>query len=217
MTKAFVGLLTVGLFCGVSLGQNTQPGQLRQGQQGQASQADQQIAHCIYGACHNEVELAKFVQPKLQSKEAKQFAEMMIKDHTPDCEAYQKWAGNLVSHHASGSTGARPAGQTQGGQPDWVRIHDELAKQCLDSTQKELGKKQGADLDKCYLTQQAMAHAEMKDKLTVLRKHASQQLAQQIDKSAEGVESHLKEVKQILEQMKDRPSERVSRKPEGNQ
>ena len=97
-----------------------------------------------------------------------------------------------------------------------MAIHNELAQQCLETVKKELSQKQGNELDQCYMTQQAMAHVEMKDALTVLKNHASPQLAQQIDKSLEGVEGHLKEAKQILEQMKDRPSERVSRRPEGN-
>jgi predicted outer membrane protein len=161
------------------------------------------------------VELAKFLQSRLQSQEAKQFAEKMIKEHTPDCEAYQRLAGNLVSHqqHAGGQAGGQRAA---GGQPNWVAIHNELAQQCLETVKKELSQKQGSELDQCYMTQQAMAHVEMKDALTVLKNHASPQLAQQIDKSLEGVEGHLKEAKQILEQMKDRPSERVSRRPEGN-
>jgi predicted outer membrane protein len=199
----------------------SQPGIGQPGQQAQIGSADQQIAAKIYGKCHNEVELAKFVQSRLQGEEAKQFAAKMIKDHTPDCEAYQKFAGNLVSHQQHGAGGQAAGGQAggqraAGGQADWVSIHNELAHQCLESAKKELSQKQGAELDQCYLTQQAMAHVEMKDALTVLRKHASPQLTQQIDQSLEGVESHLKEVKQILEQMKDRPSERVSRRPEGN-
>jgi predicted outer membrane protein len=234
MRSSVVGLMAVGLFCGVTLAQQAQPVQPRPGLQplqpgqpraaapgavpgqtgqGQSAQADQQIAAKIYGACHNEVELAKFVQSRLQSQEAKQFAEKMIKDHTPDCEAYAKFAGQLAHHQPAG--GQRAGGQA-GGQVDWVSIHKELAQQCLQSTQKELAQKQGAELDKCYMTQQVMAHMEMKDKLTVLKNHVSPQLAQQIDKSLEGVNGHLKEAQQIVEQMKDRPSERVSRRPEGN-
>src|SRR5262245_42210366 len=57
-----------------------------------AAMSDQQIAALIYGACHNEVEVAKFAQDKLQSPEARAFAEKMIREHTPDCEAYARLA-----------------------------------------------------------------------------------------------------------------------------
>lgn len=211
-------------------GQPGQPSQLRQGQAGQqglpgqqsqAASADQQIAACISGECHNEVEISKFAQSRLQTPECKKFAEMMVKAHTPECEAYQKLAGNLATMSQRGSAGradAQRAGgqQSTGGPLDWVSIHQEVGQKCLQTTQQELSKKEGADFDKCYMTQQVMCHLELKDKLTVLSEHASPQLAKQIDASLEDVNTHLKEAQQIMEKMKDSPSERVSRKPEGN-
>lgn len=202
-------------------GQPGQQGQLRQqgqfGQQGQSSRSDQELAAKIFGAVHNEVELAKFVQSRLQSQEAKDFAQMMIKDHSPEVETYGRLAGNLASQDQRG--GAQPGGGQQAGaqqgEANWVSIHKELAQQCLQSIQKELSQKQGIELDQCFMTQQAFAHAAMKDELTVLRKHASPQLAQQIDKSLEGVSAHLEHAKEIVKKLEDGPSERVSRRPDG--
>lgn len=224
MRRVLTSLAMVGLMGGLVLAQQpgqpggqrvaAQPGQ--QGQQGhQAGTSDQQIAAKIFGGCHNEVELAKFVQSKLQSPEAKQFAAKMIKDHTPDCEAYQKFAGNLVSHQPHGNN-PNASQRAAGGQANWVSIHNELAQKCLETVKEELGKKSGKELDQCYMMHQAMAHTQMKDCLTVLKGHASQQLAQQIAQSLEGVEGHLKEAKQIIEQMDDHPAERVTRRNEGS-
>jgi predicted outer membrane protein len=68
-----------------------------------SSSSDQQIAAFLCGAAHNEIELAKFAQTKLQSPEAKQFAERMIREHTPSCEKMKGKAGNLVAHLSSDS------------------------------------------------------------------------------------------------------------------
>ena len=56
----------------------------------------------------------------------------------------------------------------------------------------------------------------MQDELKVLRNHVSPDLQQQIDKSLQVVQSHLQEARQIMEQLKDSPPERVSRRPENN-
>jgi len=221
MQSAWLGLAAVVFSCTALVAQQAAPpggqpagGQRVGGQQlqpvqgGQTGNSDQQIAAVIYGACHNEVEIAKFAQSRLQSPEAKQFAEKMIKDHTPDCEAYQRLAGNLASGH---QTPARA-----GGALDWVSIHQQIGQQCLESAKEELSKKQGLETDHCFMGQQLAAHMATKDKLEVLRKHSSPQLAQQIDQSLQVVNAHLKDAHQIMEQLKDRPSERVSRRPDGN-
>jgi predicted outer membrane protein len=218
MRSAWAGLATVvALTCGISFAQQAgqQPGAVRPqaGQSTQASNADQQIAALIFGACHNEVETAKFAQSRLQTSAAKQFAEKMIKDHTPDCEVYHRWAGNLANAHEGQN---REAQGRAGGSLDWVSIHNEIGQQCLESAKKELSQKSGNEIDHCFMGEQLAAHMAVKDKLTVLKQHASPQLAQQIDKSLEVVDSHLKEAKQIMEQLKDHPSERVSRRPDGN-
>jgi predicted outer membrane protein len=59
----------------------------------QAWTADQQIAACLYYGCRNEVEISKFVQERLQSNEARQFAEQMITEHQEACEKLAKFAG----------------------------------------------------------------------------------------------------------------------------
>jgi predicted outer membrane protein len=213
MRSAWAGLaIIVALTCGMSIAQQAgqQPGAPRPktGQGTQASNTDQQIAALIFGACHNEVETAKFAQSRLQTPAAKQFAEKMIKDHTPDCETYHRWAGNL--------TNEREGQNRAGGSLDWVSIHNEIGQQCLESTKKELSQASSGEVDHCFMGEQLAAHMAVKDKLTVLKEHASPQLAQQIDKSLQVVDSHLKEAKQIMEQLKDHPSERVSRRPDGN-
>jgi predicted outer membrane protein len=194
-----------------------QPGQpagiAQQG--GQSNSADQQIAAKIHGGSHNEVEISKFAQSKLQNKEAKAFAEKMIEDHTADAEHYQKWAGK------HGDTAVREGGQAEGqrtaqraGALDWNEIHEQVGKQCLESAKQELGRHQGADFDQAFMGMQLAGHMKMQDELKVLKNHASGELRQQIDKSLQVVQGHLQQARQVMEQLKDSPSERVTRRPE---
>jgi predicted outer membrane protein len=189
-----------------------QRGQLTQ-QGGQTSSADQQIAAKIHGGSHNEVEISKFAQSKLQSAEARDFAEKMVRDHTADAESYQRWAGK------HGDAGVRQeesatAAASRGGPLDWNKIHEQVAQQCLASAKQELGRHQGSNFDQAFMGMQLAGHLHMQDELKVLRNHASPDLQQQIDKSLQVVQGHLKEARQVMETLQDRPSERVSRRPE---
>jgi Domain of unknown function (DUF4142) len=58
---------------------------------GGGSSADKQIAACLYLDGHKEIELARFAQPKLQTEQAKQFAEKMIREHTPGHETIKRF------------------------------------------------------------------------------------------------------------------------------
>jgi len=72
----------------------------------QAANADQQIAALLFGCARNEVELSKLAQEKATNEDVRNFAAMMVKDHTPGMEKLQQAAGPLVSAHAPGT----PAG-----------------------------------------------------------------------------------------------------------
>src|SRR5437868_777669 len=126
-------------------GQQRQQGQFTQGGQ-QAAGGDQQIAACVYGECHNEIEIAKFVESKLQTEEAREFAQRMVREHSPGCQEMQRLAGNLAA-------GGQAVGQRQdnSGNLDWVSIKKQIGEQCLASIKQELGAKQGIDLDKCFM------------------------------------------------------------------
>jgi predicted outer membrane protein len=207
-----------------------QPGQPAQGVRveagyapGSAGGSDQQIAALIYGVAHNEIEIAKFAESKLQNEEVRQFAQQMVSEHTPGCEAMQQLAGNLVAAHEGQAATAgttreetRPAIRAPaptGGALDWVSIHQQIGQQCLESTKKELSAKQGGEFDQCFLGQQIMAHMLAIDKLKVLSQYASPELREKLQKETQMATTHLEKAKQIAKQLMDRPSERVSRQP----
>jgi len=68
--------------------------------------ADQQIAACLYGANRNEIELSRLAQDKASSEAVREFAAMMVKDHSPVLEKLQAAAGPLVSAQAPGTPAA---------------------------------------------------------------------------------------------------------------
>jgi len=197
----------------------TQPGTLTPGQPAQGGQhasADQQIAACVYGECHNEIEIAKLAESKAQSEEVRDFAQKMVSDHTPGCQEMQRLAGQLVSD-THGEQAHQPQRGAAGGQLDWVSIHKEVGQQCLKSVKQELSSKQGIEFDKCFMGQQIGAHMKVVDSLTVLRNHASSDLQQKLDQELQTAKQHLQLAKQIEQKLKETPSERVSRRPESKQ
>ena len=262
MRSLFAGsIVAVSFFCGVTLAQNTQPGQIQPaqprtgqpaqpgqiqpgqprtsqpaqpgqpaqpaqprqqnqfgqdqpGRQGQGSPADQQVAACLYGEISNEIEIAKLAESKAQSPEVRQFAQQMVKDHTPSRDEMKQLAGSLAtdtSRQRPGETGAR-AGS---GGLDWISVKKELGEKCLETIKKELSAKQSNEFDQCFMTQQAMAHTKMVDELTVLRNHVSNELRQKLDKDLQTAQHHLQMAKDLVKKLDDSP-ERVTRRPDGS-
>ena len=191
-----------------------QPGQPAQFTQGQSGSSDQQIAACVHGAANNEIEICKFAESKCSNDECREFAQRMVRDHTPGCEEMKQLAGNLATH-GQGQSG-RGAATGQQGHLDWTAIHNQIGEQCLASVKKELGQKQGIEFDKCFMGQQIGEHLKVIDELKVLRNYASSNLQQKLDKELQTAEQHLQLAKQIEHKLKENPSERVSRRPEGN-
>jgi len=207
----------------IAPGQTLVPGQAvvsgQAGQTGQAHQggsADQEIAACVYGECHNEIEIAKLAESKTQSEEVRDFAQRMVRDHSPGCQEMQRLAGSLAADAHHGGSNANQSRGASGGHLDWMSVKKEIGQQCLKSVKEELSSKQGTDFDKCFMGQQIGAHMKVVDELTVLRNHASSELKQKLDKELETAKQHLQLAKQIEQKLKDHPSERVSRRPEGN-
>jgi len=100
----FATALMCGCLTGIASAQNAPrdiglqtPAAAVQPTTGGASFSDQQIAALVHGAAHNEIEILKFAQAKIQAEEIRQFAEQMIREHTPGCEAMKNLAGHLAN------------------------------------------------------------------------------------------------------------------------
>jgi predicted outer membrane protein len=99
---------------------------------------------------------------------------------------------------------------------DWITVHKQLADQGLASVKAEFQKKEGAELDQCYMGQQIMAHMMTIDALKVVRNYASPELRKDLDETSQMATRHLDQAKKIAESMKGETGERVSRKPKAD-
>ena len=191
-----------------------QPGQIAR--QGQGSLADQQVAACLYGENSNEIEIAKLAESKAQSQEVKQFAQQMIRDHTPGRDEMKQLAGNLVSDSPRQRTGQPVARPGADGGLDFIGVKQEIGEQCLETIKKELSAKQSNEFDQCFMMLQAMAHQKMVDELTVLKNHVSGEMRQKLDKSLQTAQHHLQMAKDLAKKVSDQPPQRVTRRPDDN-
>ncbi|WP_254510351.1 DUF4142 domain-containing protein [Anatilimnocola floriformis] len=195
------------------------PGQPVQNAAGQQQHGDQEIAHMIVGGNRNEIEIAKFAMDRLKSNDAKEIATTMIKDHTEALNKFSKFAGQQPAHvrnngnprtdddraDAAPPAGSAPTAARPGvGTLNWSAIGQEICDQGLEDCKKELSRYEGADFDKAYLGSQLGAHHMMCTKLKVLKKHASSQLATEIDEAIETTETHIKHLRKAMDEVKDK-------------
>jgi predicted outer membrane protein len=119
-------LVAVLALCSVSDAQNRTEERrerapvVRGGAEAGRGSADQQIAACLYGGNRNEIELARLAQEKASNEAVREFAAMMVKDHTPALQKLQSVAGSLVSSQPAGAPAAgerrKPEGE-EGSEP----------------------------------------------------------------------------------------------------
>jgi len=219
--------------------------------------ADHQLATCVAIDNQEEVAIARFAEKKLQNKDAQEFAQMLIDDHSQFVKKLEQFApeatqeGFLMEERSTRQTTAtdpagtrrqatappratqpnqpaqpgqrNQAGQVQprtaakppldqaGGLPiDFLQLHKELAQQCLDDTQDMLSEKKDDEFDECFIGLQIAKHAAMKSKLTVLQRHASNELQDVLAQGQKTTEDHLEQAQKIMKQLADRSSDRQS-------
>jgi len=202
----------------------------QRGQAGQGSQSDalnQHIAVCLTLGNQEEVALGQFAQERAQDPEVKQFAQMMVQEHQQAVAKLQQAAPQVASMNlqlsgqgGNASGGARNANATNqttsanaanqrttasgaaGGQHDqMVQLAREVKQKCLELTTADLGQKQGAEFDKCYIGQQLVAHTQMLAHLQAFQQHASAELRPIIQEGTQMTEHHIAQAKQIMEQL----------------
>lgn len=248
-------------------GVQVQPGQRVQGQpqnvqrtgeqaagNAQWQNKEQTIAQCVAIDNQGEIALAKFAKDKLQSEEAKEFADMMVKDHSAFLAKLDRFAPNASTDNsflnstdqdertttqrdpnaaprdpnapqrdpnapqgrnvAANPNATGPVQRTTGfrgeGGLDFIQVHREIAQQCLASSKEMLSEKKEDEVDQCFIGMQIAKHAAMKDKLTVLERHASGELAQTLAQGRETADKHMQHAIEIMEKL-DKPADREDR------
>jgi predicted outer membrane protein len=96
--------------------------------------------------------------------------------------------------------GAR-SDENAGRSMEFVSIKQEIAQECLRSSQEELASKKGPEADRCFMTAQVLGHQHMLDCLTVLERHASPEFAQLLNTASQTTKAHLEEAKQIAKKL----------------
>ena len=201
----------------------------RIGQTGQAVDLNQAIAGCLLLGNQEEIALAEFAQSRAQNPRVKEFAQTMIQDHEQAIAKLTRVAPELAQQAASlregrpGQSGATPGatspasiGQTtaSGAGQRVFELQKRIAQECLQLTQQELGQKQGAEFDKCYMASQVGAHIGMLAKLRGSQQFASGELKQVIQEAEQTVQKHLDHAKQIAKEVEQQGAPRqTSQRP----
>jgi len=87
-----------------------------------------------------------------------------------------------------------------------LRLHQEIADECLASAQRELSDKQGTEFDTCYVDMQVAEHQRMISELKVFERHASGDFQALLSKGRTTAEHHLQHAKQFKKELEGGPS-----------
>lgn len=184
-----------------------------------AATADEQLAAVMLANCRNEIELAIFAKPLLQSQAAKDFADKLMQDHQATCDKLEKIAGSharpakvaaappteqkatfAIGKLKLEASSVRPRAEGEAARAasplNWIAIHEEFGDECLAAAKAQLQKNEG-DADKIFLGQQIAEHMAMVARLKVFHKYASTNLRNVIDSDREMAEAHLKQALSI--------------------
>lgn len=202
----------------------------------QSQEVQRFLTGCLLAKNQAEVELSKFAQQQSQSPEVKEFAQMLVQDHSKFIQKLQQAAGARSATRPSAETGetAQPAtnrdavGQNAA-EPATERtatnnnsavdqllaIEQQIVEHCTQAAKDELQRKQGAEFDKCYIGGQIAGHMQMLSALEVIQQQGPEQLQQLAQQAQPNVQKHLDHAKQIMKQLEGTGSvgNRAARQP----
>jgi predicted outer membrane protein len=177
------------------------------GQPAEAPDLSRAIAGCLLLGNQEEIALAEFAQSRAQDPKVKEFAQMLVADHEKAVAKLAQLEPELAQQAAAirGQNGAPQPGVAQqavaGTENQVFALQKRIAQECLTLTEKELGQKQGAEFDQCYVGAQIGAHIGMLAKLRGSQPFANGQLQTVIQESEQVVQKHLDHAKQLAEEM----------------
>jgi len=203
---------------------------------------DQMVASCVAIENQEEIAIARFAEDKTKNDDVKEFARMLIKDHSGFLQKLEKFAPEATQegYLERGQAGlnatdrpqrvgevtdkglakpnivqrvaAKPPLDTHEQGVDPVALHREIAQQCLADSEAMLNKKNGSKFDECFVGMQIAKHAAMKSKLTVLQRHASGELAELLSAGAKTTQMHLDHAEKLIQQLADADNRSSSKK-----
>jgi predicted outer membrane protein len=184
------------------------------------------LVGCLLAKNQAEVELGKFAQQQSQSPEVKEFAQMLVQDHSKLIEKLQKVAGaqnaSRPDARLDAETGERTlpaenrdvAGQNAAERNATTRLagnnaavdqllamEQQIVERCTQAAKDELQQKQGAEFDKCYVSSQIGGHMHMLAALEVIQQQGPEQLQLLAQEAQPNVQKHLDHAKQLMKQL----------------
>jgi putative membrane protein len=189
------------------------------------------IAGCLLAKNQAEVEMGEFAQQHSQSPEVKEFAQMLVQDHSKFVQKLQKVAGAQAdARSATGqATEARveiaagertePASNREAaGQnaaeltatnraagnsavDQLLALERQIVERGMQAAKEDLQQKQGADFDKCFVGSQIVGHTHMLAALEVLQQQGPEQIQQLAQEAHPNVQKHLEHAKQLIKQL----------------
>ena len=157
---------------------------------------------------YKQIQVSKPAQEKAKDDAVKAFAKAEIEEHeTLKKRLMEKGLKPIVQPGQTGGGGGSGGGTGGGGAngmgtaADILMHKNEIAVQCVESTNAEGEKKEGMMFDDFYVNQQLVAHMELKDTVTVAMKHASGDMKPILTEAMGIIETHLASLKQMKQKM----------------
>jgi predicted outer membrane protein len=123
---------------------------------------------------------------------------------TPDTGSDPARRGEVADAGTRGRRDGMPqdaSGVRMAGAFNHEQLVRDLGKKCLESAQKMLSEKQGAEFDRCVAGMMVGAHVAAADKLEVFQRHVSEQKRAGLGESLQMTKSHLEQVKGIAKRL----------------
>jgi predicted outer membrane protein len=186
------------------------------------------IAGCLLAKNQAEVEMGKFAQQQSQSPEVKEFAQMLVQDHSKFIQKLQPVAGAqtgatrteagagvdaATGERSQPAAGREPAGQNAaeltatnraGGNSaidQLLALEKQIVERSTMAAKDDLQQKQGAEFDKCFVGAQIVGHTKMLAALEVLQQQGPEQIQQLAQQAQPNVQKHLDHAKQLIKQL----------------
>jgi predicted outer membrane protein len=202
------------------------PAQARQGQAvvADSQMKDQTFAKCLTITNQEQVLMARYAKDKATHPDVKKFAVTLEKEHQNCVEKLNAFSTKYGTKRDATSTSNPPTlgnatdnsnaidnrkatntsytkveGNSSG--VDFLQLHQEMADQCLTDSKAWLNKKEGIEIDKCFVAMQISKHAGMQTSLTVLQRHATGELQSMIKESLTTNAKHLEAAINLMEKL----------------
>jgi predicted outer membrane protein len=154
-----------------------------------ANYTDREIASWLAICNQKEVVIAQLAANKTNDKQVREFADMMVRDHSQTLQQLARFGGQPT-----------PATDNRQGF-DFLTAKRQIADQCVAAARKDWDAKKDRDADICYMGHQIVGHEDMLHTQQVLRQYASAELQQVIDQGINGAQSHLDRARQIMDNL----------------